>query len=123
MNIIFQERFEQMFDGLIGARLVVLGLANHDVVEGFAQGFLVKIPEIIQFRGIVFDPFFDDLIGFVFHRQFFIHEFKIGVRHGGIQRYFDFDDVEQRFRRIDNRQIPGLLPFIGKKQVIPEGIE
>ena len=112
-----------MFDGLIGASLVVLGLANHNVIEGFAQGFLVEIPEIIQFRSIVFDPFFDDLIGLVFHRHFFIHEFKVGVGHGGIQRYFDFNDVEQCFRCIGNRHVPGLLPLIGKKQVIPEGIE
>lgn len=122
VNIVLNKRFEQVFEGLVVPRLIVLRLAQHDVVEGFTQGFLMKIAEVVQLCGIVFDPLFDDLISAVAHRHFFVHVFKIGIGYRGIQRNLDFDHIEQRFRHLHQRQLPGLLPLIGKEQVITKGI-
>lgn len=111
-----------MFEGLVVPWLIVLSLAQYDVVEGFAQCFLMKIPEVVQLSGIVFDPLFDDLISAITHRHFFVDVFKIGIGYGGIQCNLDFDDVEQRFRHFHKRQLPGFLPLIGKEQVVTKGI-
>lgn len=70
-----------MFERLVVPGLIILGLAEHDVVERFAEGFLVKIPEVVQFSGIVFDPFFDNLVGSITYGHFFVDLFKISISH------------------------------------------
>ena len=96
IDIVFQKRFEHLFGRLIVRSFAVYDVLMEIIVQLYHQLVLADIVEAIQLKRVVFDAFFDKIIGFTFMKKRTFDVFKIAVFDISISRNKHFYDFERR---------------------------